>query len=214
MTTTKEAIATCGTLSVPSKMPAFSISTSAEHCITGSKLRDVENSVCNGCYAMKGAYNWRPTINAMEIRYNAVLKSEAEPEPWIDGMVQMISSKRGPNSKYFRWHDSGDLQGVYHLANIAQVALRTPNINHWIPTREYRIVKDYIAQGGIVPENLTIRISAHMVDQSAPDIHGLPKSEVRTTEDASCPSRFQDNSCGDCRQCWDSSVEIVSYYKH
>ena len=214
MITYKQAVDAVGTPSNPSKMPNIALGSSATHCVTGSKLRHVEGSVCYACYALKGFYAMSPAINAGEIRYRKIMESKNNPQPWIDGCTRIILSKRGPDKNWMRWNDSGDLHGAWHIANIVQVALNTPNVSHWLPTREYKFVKDYIESGGIIPENLTIRISAHMVDQSAPDIYGLPKSEVRTTEDATCPSRFQDNSCGDCRKCWSKEVEVVSYYKH
>jgi hypothetical protein len=31
---------------------------------------------------------------------------------WVRAMIHLISSKK---SKYFRWHDSGDVQDVKHL---------------------------------------------------------------------------------------------------
>ena len=53
---TKEAWALVGGLSKPSKMPGWSIGIPAKECNTGSKLVNVEGSVCEGCYALKGCY--------------------------------------------------------------------------------------------------------------------------------------------------------------
>ena len=206
--TIKQAQDIAGTLSNPSKMPGKGTSTPAQDCITGSKLREIPGSVCHGCYAMKGFYTFANVKPALDKRFDAVMVSESDPEPWINAMAVMVTGQ-----DYFRWHDSGDLQGIWHLANIAEVAKRTPNTRHWLPTREYRMVKDYLANGGTIPENLTIRLSAHMVNGPAPEM-GLPTSTVVTSEDATCPARFQKNSCGDCRKCWDSTVKNVSYHKH
>jgi len=204
--TIKQAQAIAGTLSNPAKMPGKSTGTPAEYCQVGSKLRNVKGSVCEGCYALKGSYTMYPAVKpAQERRFTGVMDSQANPEPWIAAMVTMMRRQ-----EYFRWHDSGDLQGTWHLANIAEVARRTPNTKHWLPTREYRMVKDYT---GDIPANLVVRLSAHMVDGPAPEM-GYPTSTVLTTEGADCPSRFQDNSCGDCRRCWDSNVQNVSYHKH
>ena len=52
----KDIESTVGTLSAPSKMPCFSFSIPAKLCITGQKLRDVKNSICSKCYALKGRY--------------------------------------------------------------------------------------------------------------------------------------------------------------
>jgi len=206
--TIRQAQETAGTLSNPSKMPGKGTSTPASKCHTGSKLQNVPGSVCFGCYAMKGFYTFSNVQPALEKRYSAVMISKDTPEPWIAAMTTLIRRQ-----EYFRWHDSGDLQGSWHLANIAEVARRTPETKHWIPTREYRMVKEFLANGGTIPENLTVRLSGHMIDGPAPEM-GLPTSTVVTSDDATCPARFQDNSCGECRACWDSTVKNVSYHKH
>ena len=53
---TKEAWTLVGGLSKPSKMPGWSIGIPAKECKTGAKLRLIPNSVCEGCYALKGCY--------------------------------------------------------------------------------------------------------------------------------------------------------------
>jgi hypothetical protein len=53
--------------------------------------------------------------------------------------------------KYFRWHDSGDIQGLEHFAKIVEVARATPNTLHWLPTREAQTVASYT---GTLPDNL------------------------------------------------------------
>jgi len=208
MITIKQAQDIAGTLSNPSKMPGKGTSTPAKRCITGSKLRNVKGSVCEGCYAMKGFYVMDNVKPALEKRFDGVMSSKDNPEPWINAMVHLIKRQ-----EYFRWHDSGDLQGSWHLANIVEVARRTPNVKHWLPTREYRMVNDYEANGGIIPSNLVVRDSAHMVD-APPPVTNRPTSTVVTDGSQTCPARSQDNECGTCRACWDPNVKNVSYPKH
>jgi hypothetical protein len=64
------------------------------------------------------------------------------------------------NNSYFRWHDAGDIQSIKHLKNIVDVANKTPAITHWIPTREHKIVNDFVKAGNTIPDNLIVRISA------------------------------------------------------
>ncbi len=66
-----------------------------------------------------------------------------------------------PPSGFHRWHDSGDLQSVEHLEKIIEVCRRTPQIQHWLPTRELAILR---ACRERIPANLTIRVSATMID--------------------------------------------------
>jgi len=220
--TIKMAIAACGTTSNPSKMPGKGTSTPAAKCITGTKLRAVPGSVCEDCYAHeRGAYAWTNVKPALENRWTLVMASQENPEPWIAGMVKLIW-----NQEYFRWHDSGDLQGAWHFANILEVARRTPHVKHWIPTREYRMVTDYV---GDIPSNIAIRLSAHMVNGAPPTALGYPTSTVVTDGSHNCHANIQwakgtkghcsgmNTSTGqweDCRKCWDTTNANTAYPKH
>ena len=205
----KEADAITGGLSAPSKMPGHAYSLPARECLTGSRLRGVANSVCAGCYAMKNRYTFNNVQRAMYRRLAAL----SHPL-WSEAMAFLINRT---GDRFFRWHDSGDLQSVVHLARIAEVCERTPSVRHWLPTREYSIVSDYRARGGAIPRNLTIRLSAHIVDGPLPKAMakrlGCAVSGVSTNGEANCPAPTQGNSCADCRACWDKR-RVVIYRKH
>lgn len=208
--TPKQAQAITHGLSTPSKMPCHGYSIPASRCITGSKLRKVANSVCSVCYALKGRYVFPNVLDAMERRFKSLFNSA-----WEDAIVFLIGKKE--KSGFFRWHDSGDIQGEWHLQKIVNVALRLPMIKFWLPTREISIVSDWIAKGNKVPENLTIRLSAFMLDGQPPlaaaNRLGLCVSGASDTN-WNCPSSKQEGKCGDCRNCWDKSVFQVNYKKH
>ena len=198
---TEEAKTITGSLSKPSKMPGWAYGIPAKECKTGSKLRQVKNSTCEKCYAMKGCYVFKVVQEAQYKR----LAATRHPL-WIRAMAAQINSKK---SKYFRWHDSGDVQDLKHLAKIFKVCKLTPDVQHWMPTRE-AWVKPYLARA---PKNLLIRFSMPMVDQ--PAAASWPHtSTVVSGEGRTCPAPDQDNACGDCRACWDPSVKNVAYGKH
>lgn len=203
-----------GGLSSPSKMPGYGYSLPATECAVGSKLRAVKGSTCSGCYAMKGRYAF-PGVKAAMYRR---LASLADPR-WVDSMAALINA-RADRQPYFRWHDSGDLQSTEHLAAICRVAELTPGVNHWLPTREYRIVAEYRKSGGNIPPNLVIRMSAHMVGGNVPTF-GAPLTVSTVSRDDAqypdahhCPARHQGNVCGDCRACWNPAVAHVDYHAH
>ena len=64
-------------------------------------------------------------------------------------MVFLIK-KSGNN--YFRWLDSGDFNanakanGIEFLIRIVETAKRTPKVKHWIPTKEFPVIKKYLKQ--------------------------------------------------------------------
>ncbi len=225
--TTKEAQAIAGALGHPSKMPGHSYGISAQKCQTGAKLRGVPGSVCSGCYAMTDWYrSWRPLLQGHERRWNGLRHPR-----WVDAMVSMIARACQPPDNFFRWHDSGDLQGLWHLENIVAVCDRTPEVRHWLPTREYGFVEAFLATGKAIPENLVVRLSAHMIDSEPvvpAALAGMPTSAVASVPFSSSGVRVvegkgsiecravetRDNKCGDCRACWDARVACVTYPQH
>lgn len=207
-----EANAVCGTLTQTSKMPCKSYSLPTEACQTGYKMAQIKGSICSACYANKGFYRaYESTIKPSQF---ARLDSLSNPH-WVDGMVNLIG-----NDSFFRWHDSGDLQGVDHLEKIARVAQLTPNTRHWLPTREYAMVKQYIAKHGALPDNLIVRLSAMYPDQpvkvplSLQGVANVAVSNVHTGQPmgTACNAPNQNGACNDCRLCW--SNETISYALH
>ena len=200
----KEAKKITGGLSSPSKMPGYAYNLPAWRCITGVKLQAVEGSVCAGCYAMKGRYRFPNVKDALNRRLNSLT-----PPKWISAMAFLIThySKKQP---WFRWHASGDLQGSDHLKNIFMVCNLTSWIQHWMPTREVKILKGI--QPEVVPKNLIIRVSSHMIDQGP--VNSWPHTSTVVQAGKTCPAQEQGNACGSCRQCWDKGVSNVAYPKH
>ena len=196
----KEAREITGGLSAPNKMPGPSINLPAWNCKTGVKLQAVKGSVCAGCYAMKGRYRFPNVREAMDKRLTAL----TDPR-WVDAMVTLITGE-----KYFRWHDSGDIQSIEHLENIFRVCRKTPETQHWMPTREAQFIKRLNVNQ--VPRNLIIRMSSHMIDQGP--VSFWPWTSTVVTAGKTCPAAEQNNECKDCRQCWDRSVKNVAYGKH
>lgn len=203
-----------GGLSKPSKMPGLGYGIPAKECKTGGKLQSVEGSTCSGCYALKGNYLWPVVEGAQYKRLDCMNKPL-----WSVAMAELINRKK---QEFFRWHDSGDLQSVKHFSDICEIARATPTVRHWIPTREYKIVSDFVNSGGVIPDNLTVRFSAHMIGGNVPKfprLKGLVTISTVTKETEydgahNCPARFQNNSCGDCRACWNRDVFHVDYHYH
>ena len=195
----KEARKITGGLSAPSKMPGPSYNLPAQACITGAKLVKIPGSVCAGCYALKGRYNFRNVRLALARR----LESLTHPQ-WVLAMTVLIKGE-----PHFRWHDSGDLQGVAHLKNIIEVCKLTPSTMHWLPTRERKFLP---LSTDSIPKNLMIRMSSHMIDQKP--VKSWPWTSTVSTGSFTCPASKQGNQCKSCRNCWSREVANVSYPKH
>ena len=198
----KEANKIVGGLSKPGKMPCPSINLPAASCITGSLMAVIEGTTCYGCYALKGRYKFKTTIKAMARRLEALKDSR-----WVRAMVVLMKDR-----KYFRWHDSGDLQGAWHLKRILEVAKQTPDTRHWLPTREAKLLQ-YL-DPDVIPKNLLIRLSATKVDGAPSQAWPWTSTVVTNRGSRTCPAPTQGGKCIDCRQCWDRTVSNVAYAKH
>lgn len=210
ITTLKAAQAIAGSLGKPSKMPGYAYGISASLCKTGQKLAKLEGSVCSDCYACKANYKYPSVVSAHNKRL-----SNLATQAWIDAMVFMIS-KTGDT--YFRWHDSGDLQSSGHLKAIVQIAHALPNVSFWLPTKEKKILATAKAAGLEIPANLTIRLSAAMVDSDK--VNKELTGNVSLVQDKvelsgfHCKAPQQSGKCEDCRACWSKDIETIVYFKH
>lgn len=221
----KQALDLIGGLSNPSKMPWYGWSTPAKNCITGSKLHEQPNTTCSKCYALKGRYMFPNVQNAMKRRFAALTNPEFE-NAFVLVLETMykkgkfkrkIKRKTVPENR-FRWHDSGDLQGVWHLEMLNRIAKRTPYIQFYLPTREMKMLRDFIVQGGVVEPNLKIMYSvpllgARMNSEIGP---GIDQSSVGREDDKTmfqCVAPKQGNQCLNCDKCWVVGVN-VNYHLH
>lgn len=201
-----------------SKMPGAAYGISTASCNTGGKLREVEGSVCYKCYACKFE-KMRPSVHmGYTKRMNATLEATRDlikRGEWIEAITARIVTKCAKTVPFMRWHDSGDLLNFEHLLNIVEVCKRTPDIQHWIPTKEKAIVKRYLRERGRFPSNLAVRVSGAMVDGTAPN---MPLTSTVHKDGESlgheCPAYKQGGQCGECRACWSQDVANVSYPLH
>jgi len=202
-----------GTLTQTSKMPCKSYSLPTLACHTGFKMAQIEGSICASCYADKGFY--KMYANIILPAQMARLDSINDPL-WIDAMVSQIGTDH-----YFRWHDSGDLQSVDHLIKIAKIAEQTPNCQHWLPTREYKMVSDFLALGHKLPQNLHVKLSAMYPDKpvtvpkSLQNIVNISTANVHKAKPANgfeCQAPKNNGACLNCRACWQDIT--VSYAMH
>ena len=86
-----------GGLSEPSKMPGYSFSLPAiVTCPIGAKLALVDGTPCSGCYALKGAYAWKPVREAQARRY-AILQRAVNDyvaaKKWIHSLSNFLDAK-------------------------------------------------------------------------------------------------------------------------
>jgi len=225
----------------PSKMPGYAFSLPAKYCQRGAWLAQDPTSICAHCFGRSAFYETRDYVVEAHLRH---LRCLGDPL-WVPAMTKLIDFHKEPDGAqtYFRWQDSGDLQGVWHLKNIVEVCHQTPDVKHWLPTHEPEMVQQYLTlvESQIArptPSNLCIRISADYIGkppQIYPGLERLPTSTshlghgkrfaVKVPGQAvpfECDSYTRSKNgkqhrvgeCGTCRACWEPKVKNVSYPVH
>jgi hypothetical protein len=120
----------------------------------------------------------------------------------------MVASMK--RAKYFRWFDSGDAYSVDLIRKIHEVVKLTPHVQHWLPTRSYKVAKLWKALEAIDAEP-NWRLSGYSNDsvilRSAEDF--IPEKGYSL-----CRAYTRGGKCGDCRACWSKAVQTVAYPKH
>lgn len=200
-----------GGFSTPGKMPWYGWSIPAKDCVTGSKLAKKEGTVCHGCYALKGRYYFKKVQNALERRLLASRQPGWE-QAMVEGILHLQRKTRSGENR-FRWFDSGDLQSTEMLRQINRIALATPGVRHWLPTREYKMVREFLATEQLAP-NLVVRTSAPWVGKVPGNrLADLPYSTVGAGGEATpCPAPQQGNKCLACDNCW--LKKDIDYHLH
>jgi hypothetical protein len=154
--------------------------------------------------------------NALEQRYEKWAENRDE---WTNAMIYIMNTKKHIiKTGVFRWFDSGDIQGEGMLSDINTIAWSSPNIRFWLPTKEYKLVKEYKNNNDIAPD-LIIRVSNPNVNSNTLKGHDYissvySKDMLENSDGYICPSSKQGNQCKDCRACWSDKISEVSYIAH
>lgn len=204
----REAKELVGGFSEPSKMPGLGYGIPAFECKIGSILAARKDTVCSDCYARKGRYVF-PRVQSAQYRRFRILMVDTE--RWADNIIRLLP-RCSPRERFFRWHDSGDLQGMPHLRAIVRIARELPEFRFWLPTKEYALVRQHIREFGAFPPNLAVRVSAPMLGNTSSRSDTGLVSYV--AENATCPAYRQGGRCLDCRACWDTTVPVIVYKRH
>jgi hypothetical protein len=163
-------------------------------CKTGQQLAKNPNSTCAKCYASRGKYG-TCNVRWVQARRLASLKHPR----WVEAMHFLLSQKEERGMDHFRWHDSGDMRSMPHFQAIIDLAEAHPEMIFWLPTKEYKLVA--AMRGKPLPPNLTLRVSAPMVNGAPP--RGVAASTVHSTDSV---ARVFRNPMGACQKPEDAAA--------
>jgi len=203
-----------GGLSITSKMPSYSYNLPTWWCKRGKELSKIKGTVCSICYAKRGNYLFPSPRKAMTRR---IILINTNLYTWYNSFRLLLDKLKAyitPEELYFRWHDCGDLQDEAHLICIIGIAESCPSWKFYLPTREKKIVQNVLLYFDC-PANLTIRISADKIGEyltyRKPQFLTCTVAAFDATHSFNCPASAQDNTCGNCRACWDKSIGNINY---
>ena len=199
-------------LSNTTKMPGKSWSLNAWETCPGARDKDGQAvDACSTCYALTGAYQFPVVIAAREHNLKDWQNSD-----WVDTMVKLVSKQ-----KWFRWFDSGDIYTERLAIKIYNVMIATPETNHWLPTRSYKVPDIYYWTKAMARlDNVTVRYSSDSKIGERLDFGNNStiiqyKDEFVNEKGVSlCRAAERGGSCGSCRACWSDRVDTIVYPFH
>ena len=212
-------------LSNPSKMPGYSWGLPAHRACSRAN-----GTICQGCYAAKGAYAWRTVNAAYETRFTWTREcmKTAEGRAEFVAVLTAAISRATRKQPFFRVHDSGDFFSPAYAQCWLEIMRALPNVQFWAPTRTwqqplggntFRIMGQddpilaTLREMSKLP-NVTIRPSALNFGDDAPVVDGLSAGSTADGSGKQCPAPQQGNQCGECRACWIERDTPISYRKH
>ena len=199
-------------LSNTTKMPGKSWSLNAWETCPGARKDDgTPVDACSTCYALTGAYQFPVVIAARE--HN---RQDWQNSDWESEMIKLVKKQT-----WFRWFDSGDIYSPALAQKIYNVMLATPETNHWLPTRSYKVPEIYDwTQSMSILNNVTVRYSSDSKIGERLDFGNNStiiqyKDEFVNEKGVSlCRAAERGGSCGSCRACWSDRVDTIVYPFH
>lgn len=168
------------------------------------------------CYALKGRYRFKSVKDRHLSNYDAYLDS---PEKYFEEIKEAINNGVVSYS-YFRWHSSGDIIDEEYFLGMIKVANELPNTSFLAFTKKFEMINSYVANGGVIPDNLNIVFSAWGDDFQPENPYLFPIAYVRFKDEdknKKIPESAAECSgdCTNCLQCWKiSRGQSVVFNKH
>lgn len=168
---------------------------------------------CSGyCYAAKGNFNFPRNINALAENTALLMKNPA----FVEHEINKFLNQGTIIYKYFRFNVAGDIGGKVE-ENYFPMILRISKKNPWTRflmfTKNYRLVNEYIENGGQIPENLQI-VFSKWDNIPIDNPHNLPIAIVKVNENTAIPDgAFHcSGDCANCLKCWLIEAGKIVYF--
>ena len=173
------------------------------------------NAPCKkGCYACKGHQQFASVLGTY---YKNLRLYNENPTLFFE---QIENYLKYSGYRYMRWFDSGDMPDSNFFRRMIKLVKHLPMVRFMAFTKKYEIVNQYIANGGIIPDNLTIIYSAWDKNWNVPNPYNLPVAYVdfKNKElNPQFPQNVQqcEGKCSICYKCWHlQEGDSVIFHQH
>ena len=201
-------------LSQPSKMECKTFDLDIDQSGCASRCQYGKN---NMCYVQNNHYRENsPSRKAKKERNWKLANSKS--------FVAILTAQiRLTKQRLFRFFQSGDFFNLEFFKKVIRVCANLPKVDFWLPTSRDDILNQFLAEGGIIPENTTIRLSNPI--PNGPFNEGIIQfyskwkqitfSETTTDPNlTTCHASLDKSSCGDCEDCFKPSHKKTVYAIH
>lgn len=163
------------------------------------------------CYAARLARLRATVRESYELNYIAWAEQPNEYWQRVRDVAKM--------AKYFRFHVSGDIPEPIYFYDMVQTAEMIPDTHFLAFTKQYQIVNNYIANGGMIPDNLKI-IFSNWGAWKCDNPHNLPTCEIILKGNEPADDwKICGGNCTECAcrgvGCWElKHGETIAIYEH
>jgi len=205
-------------LSKTSKMPSKSWGLPAwDTCPSARDSKGKPVDACANCYALQGSYTW-PVVKASRERNKRHWKHRT----FVSAMVDLIKKEGKRNKKnLFRWFDSGDIYHIDLALKIEEIIKATPDIRHWIPTRQYKdksilpILKRINKLPNAVARFSSDSVNGEMLNAPYSSTITQNADDIKSSKGVSiCGAYKRNGKCESCTACWDKRINTIVYPLH
>jgi hypothetical protein len=163
------------------------------------------------CYAVKVARIYKTAADSYGRNLRVLTDDPARYWEEVQAAAKM--------TKFFRYHVSGDVPNIEYFARMVTTAEMLPDTQFLAFTKQYKIVNDFMNNGGRIPPNLKI-IFSNWGSWKCANPHGFPTCEVIFKgEEPAEDWKVCGGNCTECAcrgiGCWElKHGETIAIYEH
>jgi hypothetical protein len=202
-------------LSEPSKMECYTFDLDIDKSGCADRCQYGQNKIC---YVIGNRFRENAPSRIAKKERNWKLANSKD-------FVRILTAQiRLTKKRIFRFFQSGDFFSLEFFKKVMRVCENLPKVDFWIPTSRDDILNQFLSEGGVIPENTTLRLSAPIPNM--PFHEGIIQFYSKwknitfseTTTDPSLTtchaSLVEGSSCGDCEDCFKPTHKKTVYAIH